>query len=92
MPYLTIDKKGRETMFAGRPIKVIDKDDKGNDIEFWMDDQPGHFDYGHCDLPKGTIEKIIGRMLPDDECFWLNQEEQIDKAIEHYENYTKDEY
>lgn len=47
---------------------------------------------GHCDLPKGTIEKIIGRMLPDDECFWLNQEEQIDKAIEHYENYTKDEY
>ena len=45
MPYLTIDKKGREIMFAGRPIKVTDKDDKGNDIEFWMEDQPGHFDY-----------------------------------------------
>lgn len=41
MPYLTIDKKGREIMFAGRPIKVTDKDDKGNDIEFWMEDQPG---------------------------------------------------
>ena len=92
MPYLTIDKKGREIMFAGRPIKVTDKDDKGNDIEFWMDDQPGHFDYGDCDLPKGTIERIIGRKLLPDECFWLNQDEQIDKAVERYENHYRDEY
>ena len=92
MPYLTIDKKGREIMFAGRPIKVTDKDDKGNDIEFWMDDQPGHFDYGHCDLPKGTIERIIGRKLLTDECFRLNQDVQIDKAVERYENHYRDEY
>ena len=92
MPYLTIDKDGKETMFAGRPKKEIFKENKSNDIEIWIEDQPGHFDYGHCDLPKGTIERIIGRKLHIDECFWLNQEEQIDKAIEHYENYTKYEY
>lgn len=92
MPYLTIDKDGKETMFAGRPRKETFKDDKDNDIELWLEDQPGHFDSGHCDLPKGTIARIIGRELAPTECFWLNQDERIDEAIKRYEDYYKEEY
>lgn len=55
MAWLVVDKDGTEKVFQNVPDRNID---------FWFIDKHSIFSYNACIcLPKGSIEKLIGRNL-----------------------------
>lgn len=65
--WLVVNKDGTEYIFEAEPDRCPCWDDPENRTYWDYPDQ----DYGHCgyiELPKGTIEKLLGRKLTwDDE-------------------------
>ena len=56
-PYLTVDKDGTECIFKTCPIRNV------NGAGYWTLETTHDPDQDNVELPKGSIEKLIGKKL-----------------------------
>lgn len=63
MAWIAVDKTGQEVLTDGKPSR--DRISRNKELSFWSYVISIEGEYGECviDLPKGTIEKLIGRKL-----------------------------